>query len=119
MAEKSKILIIGGTGYLGKFIVQASVKAGHPTFVLVRESTLSNPDKAKLVESFKSSGVTILHVRPSLPQNLTSISKLLSDVNLRFNLKPSLVLISFFVCCLFLNHRVISMTIRVWLRRSN
>jgi len=61
MAEKSKILIIGGTGYIGKFIVEASAKAGHPTFVLVRESTLSNPAKSGVIESFKSSGVTFLH----------------------------------------------------------
>ncbi|KAK9942513.1 hypothetical protein M0R45_008175 [Rubus argutus] len=33
---KSKILFIGGTGYIGKFIVEASAKAGHPTFALVR-----------------------------------------------------------------------------------
>ncbi|XVE66982.1 hypothetical protein DITRI_Ditri08aG0123700 [Diplodiscus trichospermus] len=32
MAEKSKILVIGGTGYIGKFIGEASAKAGHPTF---------------------------------------------------------------------------------------
>ncbi|KAF3446335.1 hypothetical protein FNV43_RR11514 [Rhamnella rubrinervis] len=30
----SKILIIGGTGYIGKFIVGASAKLGHPTFAL-------------------------------------------------------------------------------------
>ena len=62
MAEKSKILVIGGTGYIGKFIVKASAKAGHPTFALVREATVSNPEKSELVESFKSSGVTLLHV---------------------------------------------------------
>ncbi|KAF8406448.1 hypothetical protein HHK36_008535 [Tetracentron sinense] len=61
MAEKSKILIIGGTGYIGKFIVEASTKAGHPTFALIRESTVSDPAKAKLIESFKNSGVTLLH----------------------------------------------------------
>ncbi|CAN1835622.1 Phenylcoumaran benzylic ether reductase Betv6 [Linum perenne] len=61
MAEKSKILIIGGTGYIGKFIVEASLKAGHPTFVLVREATVSDPVKGKLVDSFKSSGATLLH----------------------------------------------------------
>uniref|UniRef100_A0A803NN41 NmrA-like domain-containing protein n=1 Tax=Cannabis sativa TaxID=3483 RepID=A0A803NN41_CANSA len=32
--EKSKVLIIGGTGYIGKFVVEASAKAGHPTFAL-------------------------------------------------------------------------------------
>ncbi|KAK9287580.1 hypothetical protein L1049_016001 [Liquidambar formosana] len=60
MAEKSKILIIGGTGYIGKFIVEASANAGHPTFALVRESTVSNPAKANIIESFKSHGVTFL-----------------------------------------------------------
>ena len=63
MAQKSKILIIGGTGYIGKFIVEASAKAGHPTIVLVRESTVSDPVKGKLVENFKNLGVTLLHVR--------------------------------------------------------
>ncbi|GLT71039.1 hypothetical protein SLA2020_430830 [Shorea laevis] len=61
MAQNSKILIIGGTGYIGKFIVEASAKAGHPTFALVRESTVSDPVKGKLVENFKDLGVTLLH----------------------------------------------------------
>ncbi|KAM3758499.1 hypothetical protein ACB098_01G048800 [Castanea mollissima] len=58
MAQKSKILIIGGTGYIGKikFIVEASAKAGHPTFALVRESTVSDPVKGKLIENFKNLG---------------------------------------------------------------
>nr|XP_043627819.1 isoflavone reductase-like protein [Erigeron canadensis] len=59
---KSKILIIGGTGYLGKFLVEASVKHGHPTFILVRKSTLptTNPSKSSLIDSFKESGVTLI-----------------------------------------------------------
>ncbi|XVE66983.1 hypothetical protein DITRI_Ditri08aG0123800 [Diplodiscus trichospermus] len=61
MAEKSKILVIGGTGYIGKFIVEASAKAGHPTFVLIRESTLSNPAKSKIIDHFKTLGVNFLH----------------------------------------------------------
>ncbi|KAI9089347.1 hypothetical protein K1719_029626 [Acacia pycnantha] len=61
MAEKSKILIIGATGYIGKFLVEASTKAGHPTFALVRESTVSDPNKSKLIDSFKNSGVTLLY----------------------------------------------------------
>ncbi|KAK4584230.1 hypothetical protein RGQ29_022106 [Quercus rubra] len=61
MAHKSKILIIGGTGYIGKYIVEKSAKVGHPTFALVRENTASNPEKSKLIESFKSSGVTLLY----------------------------------------------------------
>ncbi|KAM5548838.1 hypothetical protein ABKV19_000314 [Rosa sericea] len=60
---KSKILFIGGTGYIGKFLVEASAKAGHPTFVLVREPTLSNPAKSKVIDSFKASGVNFVLVR--------------------------------------------------------
>lgn len=60
MASKSKILFIGGTGYIGKFIVEASAKAGHPTFVLVRESTLSAPSKSQLLDHFKKLGVNLV-----------------------------------------------------------
>lgn len=62
MAEKSKVLVIGGTGYIGKFIVEASAKTGHPTLALVRQTTASNPDKSALLESFKTSGVKLLFV---------------------------------------------------------
>ncbi|XP_068314233.1 phenylcoumaran benzylic ether reductase Betv6-like [Pyrus communis] len=61
MAKKSKVLIIGGTGYIGKFIVQASAKAGHPTFALIRETTGNDPGKANLIEKFKNLGVTLLY----------------------------------------------------------
>ncbi|KAL3527120.1 hypothetical protein ACH5RR_011776 [Cinchona calisaya] len=61
MAAKSKILIIGATGYIGKFVVEASAIAGHPTFALVRETTVSDPKKAPIIESFKTLGVTILY----------------------------------------------------------
>lgn len=56
----TKILVIGGTGYMGKFIVEASVRAGYPTFALVRESTLSNPHKSSIIQNFKKLGVNIV-----------------------------------------------------------
>jgi len=62
MAEKSRILIIGGTGYIGKHIVEASIKAGHHTFALVRESTMSDPNKAELLHNFTTMGVNLVHV---------------------------------------------------------
>lgn len=62
MAEKSKILIIGGTGYIGKYIVEASAKAGHPTFALVRETTVSDPVKGNLIDNFRNLGVNLVHV---------------------------------------------------------
>ncbi|KAK4258632.1 hypothetical protein QN277_005063 [Acacia crassicarpa] len=61
MASTTKILFIGGTGYIGKFIVEASAKAGSPTFVLIRESTLSNPAKSPILDKFKALGVNLVH----------------------------------------------------------
>uniref|UniRef100_A0A0C9S3Q4 TSA: Wollemia nobilis Ref_Wollemi_Transcript_14834_1258 transcribed RNA sequence n=1 Tax=Wollemia nobilis TaxID=56998 RepID=A0A0C9S3Q4_9CONI len=57
----SRILLIGGTGYIGKHVAKASLALGHPTFLLVRDSTPSNPQKAQLLESFKASGATLVH----------------------------------------------------------
>lgn len=70
MAQKSKILIIGGTGNMGKFMVEASVKAGHPTFALVRQTALSDPVKAKLLQNFENLGVTLLYVCIPIPFNI-------------------------------------------------
>ncbi|KAJ0256488.1 Isoflavone reductase P3 [Hirschfeldia incana] len=58
---KRKILVVGGTGRLGKFMVEGSAKAGNPTFALVREASLSDQVKGKTVQMFKDLGVTILH----------------------------------------------------------
>ncbi|CAO2820838.1 unnamed protein product [Amaranthus hypochondriacus] len=43
MAMVSKVLVIGGTGYIGKYMVEASAKNGHQTYALVREQTFSQP----------------------------------------------------------------------------
>lgn len=84
MAEKTKILIIGGTGYIGKYIVEASAKSGHPTFVLVRESTTTNPSKSQMIQSFKNSGVTFvhgdIHDRTSLINAIKQVDVVISTV---------------------------------------
>ncbi|XP_051139502.1 isoflavone reductase-like protein isoform X2 [Andrographis paniculata] len=84
MEEKSRILIIGGTGYIGKLIVEASLRSGHPTFALIRTSTVSDPVKAKTVEGFKSSGVTILngflHDHKSLVSAIEQVDVVISTV---------------------------------------
>ncbi|XP_074577000.1 phenylcoumaran benzylic ether reductase Betv6-like [Curcuma longa] len=63
MASKSKILVIGATGWIGKHIVLASAREGHPTFALVRASAGAEqpPAKAKLLQDFEAAGVTLLH----------------------------------------------------------
>ncbi|MED6204338.1 hypothetical protein PIB30_008153 [Stylosanthes scabra] len=83
-AESSKILVIGGTGYIGKFVVEASAKAGHPTFLLVRESTLSNPDKASILDKFKALGVNLvsgdLYDHESLVKAIKQVDVVISTV---------------------------------------
>ncbi|KAJ8513233.1 hypothetical protein OPV22_003667 [Ensete ventricosum] len=86
MVEKSKILIIGGTGYIGKFIVAASARSEHPTFALVRSTTApaDQPAKAKLLHDFQAAGVTFLrgdlHDPDSLVRAIQQVDVVISAV---------------------------------------
>jgi nucleoside-diphosphate-sugar epimerase len=60
--ERSSILVIGGTGHIGKHIVAASIRLGHSTSVLVRDATQSDPAKAQLLKNFADSGVALIKV---------------------------------------------------------
>lgn len=61
--ENSKILIIGATGYLGIFMVKASVSMGHSTFAFTRPFRSNDkPSKLQLLSEFDSMGVTIFQV---------------------------------------------------------
>ncbi|CAI0377476.1 unnamed protein product [Linum tenue] len=81
MAEqKTKILIIGGTGYIGKYIVEASANAGHPTYALVRRSTLTSPTKSNTIDSFNKLGVKLLIGDLNDHENLVKAIKLVDVV---------------------------------------
>uniref|UniRef100_A0A7N1A6Q6 NmrA-like domain-containing protein n=1 Tax=Kalanchoe fedtschenkoi TaxID=63787 RepID=A0A7N1A6Q6_KALFE len=55
----SKILIVGGTGYIGRHVVRASINQGHPTFVYGRPITpQTTPSKLLLHQEFLAKGVT-------------------------------------------------------------
>lgn len=56
--NESKILIIGGTGYIGSYMVKASIKLGHPTYVYSRP----NSSKKELLNEFESMGAVIVKV---------------------------------------------------------
>eukprot|EP00253_Pinus_taeda_P033066 PITA_33066 len=58
----NRVLIIGGTGYIGKYMAKASVSQGYPTYVLVRPATAAGLDsfKGKLLQQFKDIGIHIL-----------------------------------------------------------
>lgn len=58
---KSKVLIIGGTGYLGKRLVKASLKLGHETYVLQRQEIgVDHIEKVELLLSFKKKGAHLI-----------------------------------------------------------
>lgn len=61
-SEKSKILVIGSTGHIGKFIVSASARLGHRTFAMVRDTAPADPAKSQLLQSFTDLGVTLVKV---------------------------------------------------------
>ncbi|KAJ4715086.1 putative Isoflavone reductase [Melia azedarach] len=59
-SERSKILIVGATGYLGKYMVKASVSMGHFTCAFIRPLKPDpDPSKLQLHKEFQSMGVTI------------------------------------------------------------
>ncbi|KAF3336810.1 Isoflavone reductase [Carex littledalei] len=53
MEQKSKVLVIGALGYIGKYIAIASVKLGHPTLVLLPSFRSADPIDNEIIGSFK------------------------------------------------------------------
>jgi nucleoside-diphosphate-sugar epimerase len=61
--EKMKIMIFGGTGYIGNFLAKASLLLGHPTFVYARPITpRTTPSKVELHKELQSMGATFVLV---------------------------------------------------------
>ncbi|KAI5411293.1 hypothetical protein KIW84_056406 [Lathyrus oleraceus] len=59
--KKNKILVFGGTGYIGKYMVKASISLGYPTFVYTRPINTKTPSsKIQLCDEFNSLGVTLV-----------------------------------------------------------
>lgn len=74
--EKSKILIFGATGYLGKYMVTASVSMGHPTYAYVRPiKPDADSSKLELFKSFESMGVTVIQGELDEHQKLVTVLK--------------------------------------------
>ncbi|GAY68311.1 hypothetical protein CUMW_263150, partial [Citrus unshiu] len=73
---KPKKLIFGGTGYLGKYMVKASVSSGHKTFVYARPVTQnSRPSKLEIHKEFQGIGVTIIEGELDEHKKIVSILK--------------------------------------------
>lgn len=58
---KARILIVGGTGYMGRRFVRASLALGHPTYVLSRPEAVGlDIEKLQMLSSFKNAGAHLL-----------------------------------------------------------
>ncbi|XP_009356192.1 leucoanthocyanidin reductase [Pyrus x bretschneideri] len=75
VAKNGRVLIAGATGFIGRFVAEASLAAGQPTYVLVRPGPL-HPSKADTVKSFKDKGAIILH---GLISDKTLMEKMLRE----------------------------------------
>ncbi|QCD91046.1 isoflavone reductase-like [Vigna unguiculata] len=86
MAGKDRILVLGPTGAIGRHIVWASVKAGNPTYVLVRDTpstvnkprlvTAANPEtRDELLQNFQNAGVFLIQGDMNDHQSLVNAIK--------------------------------------------
>ncbi|KAJ9178409.1 hypothetical protein P3X46_010294 [Hevea brasiliensis] len=76
-SEKSKILIFGATGYLGEYMVKASLSMGHSTYAYVRPLKRNHTFSSKLQihKQFQSLGVTVFQGELGEHEKLVSVLK--------------------------------------------
>ena len=78
--EKSKVLVVGGTGFIGRRIVKASLAQGHRTFVLMRPEIGMDIDKLQLLLSFKAQGASLVEASMDDHRSLVAAVKLVDVV---------------------------------------
>lgn len=78
--EKIKVLIVGGTGYLGKRLVKASLAEGHETYVLQRPEMGVEIEKVQMFLSFKQQGAHLVLGSFNDHQSLVEAVKLVDVV---------------------------------------
>ncbi|KAH0662451.1 hypothetical protein KY284_027382 [Solanum tuberosum] len=78
--EKSKVLIVGGTGYLGKRLVKSSLANGHDTYILQRPQIRVNIEKVEMLISFKMQGAHLVTASFNDHRSLVDAVKLVDVV---------------------------------------
>ncbi|CAN1259679.1 Bifunctional pinoresinol-lariciresinol reductase [Linum perenne] len=74
------VLVVGGTGYIGKRIVSASLDLGHDTYVLKRPETGLDIEKLQLLLSFKRRGAHLVEASFSDHDSLVRAVRLVDVV---------------------------------------
>ncbi|PSR96563.1 Leucoanthocyanidin reductase [Actinidia chinensis var. chinensis] len=59
VAAEGRTLIVGSTGFIGRFVAEASLNSGRPTFILVRSGPAS-PSKSHAIASLKEKGAKVI-----------------------------------------------------------
>ncbi|CAL0311768.1 unnamed protein product [Lupinus luteus] len=77
---KSKVLVVGGTGYIGRRIVKASLEHGHETYVLQRPEIGLDIEKLQILLSFKKQGAILVEASFSDHHSLVDAVKLVDVV---------------------------------------
>ncbi|KAA8521236.1 hypothetical protein F0562_011927 [Nyssa sinensis] len=72
---KSKVLVVGGTGCIGRKIVQTSLAQGHITYVLQRAEIGLDIDKLQILLSFKEQGARLIEGSFSDHQSLVTVKQ--------------------------------------------
>ncbi|KAF7809436.1 isoflavone reductase-like protein [Senna tora] len=72
---KSKVLVVGGTGYLGRRIVKASLGEGHETYVVQRPEIGLDIEKLQILLSFKNQGAHLVQASFSDHRSLVDAVK--------------------------------------------
>lgn len=72
---KSRILVVGGTGYVGRRIVKASLAEGHPTYILRRPEIGLDMDKLQTLLEFRRQGALLIEASFSDERSLVEAVK--------------------------------------------
>uniref|UniRef100_A0A7N0U4F6 NmrA-like domain-containing protein n=1 Tax=Kalanchoe fedtschenkoi TaxID=63787 RepID=A0A7N0U4F6_KALFE len=78
--SNTRVLVVGGTGYMGKRIVKASLAQGYETYVLQRREIGLDIDKLQMLLSFKQDGAHLVDGSFSDHQSLVEAVKLVDVV---------------------------------------
>ncbi|KAE9463953.1 hypothetical protein C3L33_04190, partial [Rhododendron williamsianum] len=75
VAAKGRTLVVGSTGFIGRFVAEASLASGRPTFLLVRPGPAST-SKALTVASLEDRGAIVI---PGSIRDRDSLGKVLKE----------------------------------------
>ncbi|CAN6461284.1 unnamed protein product [Victoria cruziana] len=78
--DESRVLIVGGSGYIGRRLVKASLALGHPTYILQRREIGLDIEKIQILLDFKQQGARLVEASFSDHRSLVDAVKLVDVV---------------------------------------